>query len=88
MATYLRLQVSRKRVESVCGCVMQESLDTVEAVVKKHRKIKWLQKTWVLVLVLDIRGGSGVYRDATLKVSPSALHNIWFLYEPRRVICS
>lgn len=37
---------------------------------------------------LDIRGGSGVYRDATLKVSPSALHNIWFLYEPRRVICS
>lgn len=42
------------------GCVMQESLDTVEAFVKKHRKIKWLQKTWVLVLVLDIRGGSGV----------------------------
>lgn len=53
-----------KFVESVCGCVMQESLDTVEAVVKKHRKIKWLQKTWVLVLVLvlvlDVRGGSGV----------------------------
>lgn len=44
------------------GCVMQESLDTVEAFVKKRRKIKLLQKTWVLVLVLvlDIRGGSGV----------------------------
>ncbi|KAM1161843.1 hypothetical protein FF1_000946 [Malus domestica] len=30
------------------------AVDTVEAVVKKHRKIKWLQKTWVLVLVFWI----------------------------------